>query len=276
MRFKSDLIAPTIIAILLIVLTLYFPPSTFRTVVALPFMLFFPGYVLIAALFPQKEGLTSPQRVGWGFGLSIAVVGITGFILSYTPWMIRLEPILYTISSFVFISSIIAWIRRNRLPETEQFGVELAVKGSGWRRGTWDKALSIILLLSIVGTIATMGYSIANPKVGERFTEFYILSLSDNTIDYPRELVIGEQGRVKAGIINHEHEQVTYWGEVTVDDVRSSEVGPVTLEHEENWEGIVSFTSAKAGGKQKVEFLLYRTDQNEVYRRLHLWVDFIE
>ncbi len=276
MRFKSDLIAPIIIAILLIVLTMYFPPSTFRTVVALPFMLFFPGYVLIAALFPQKEELTSPQRVGWGFGLSIAVVGITGFILSYTPWGIRLEPILYTISSFVFTSSIIAWVRRNRLPETEQFGVELAVKGSGWERDIWDKALSIILLLSIVGTIATMGYSIANPKVGERFTEFYILSLSDNTIDYPRELVIGEQGRVKAGIINHEHEQITYWGEVTVDDVRSSEMGPVTLEHEENWEGIVSFTSAKAGDKQKVEFLLYRTDQNEVYRRLHLWIDFIE
>ena len=88
--------------------------------------------------------------------------------------------------------------------------------------------------------------------------------------------MIGEQGRVKVGIINYEHEQVTYWGEVTVDDVRSSEMWPVTLEHEENWEGIVSFTSAKAGGKQKVEFLLYRTDQNEVYRRLHLWVDFIE
>lgn len=48
----------------------------------------------------------------------------------------------------------------------------------------FDKALSIILVVSMLGAIGTMAFVIATPKVGERFTEFYIL-------DYPTELRMG-------------------------------------------------------------------------------------
>ena len=47
----------------------------------------------------------------------------------------------------------------------------------------------------------------------------------------------------------------------------------MALDHDGEWEKIVGFTPNKAEDNQKVEFLLYRHEQSEVYQRLHLWAD---
>jgi len=138
---------------------------------------------------------------------------------------------------------------------------------------SWDKALSIVLALAILGALGTLGYFMANPRVGERFTEFYIEGLGGKAAGYPEELVLGEEGKVIVGIINREHETLTYRVEVVIDGIENNEVEPVTLDHDEKWEGMVAFTPDKTGDNQKVEFLLYKQGQKEVYQRLHLWVN---
>lgn len=137
----------------------------------------------------------------------------------------------------------------------------------------WTKLLSIVLVVSILGALGVLGYVIATPKVGEGFTEFYILGIEGKAVDYPKELAMGEEGRVTVGIVNHEHEPVTYRIEVIIDGDKNKEVGPVGLEHNEKWEGITAFTLNEPGENQKVEFLLYRQGQTDVYQSLHLWVD---
>ncbi len=144
---------------------------------------------------------------------------------------------------------------------------ELSVGG-----GVWDKVLSGILALAILGALGALGYVIAVPKE-KGFTEFYLLGLSSEAKDYPRLLMLGEEGKVMLDIVNREYETVTYRVEVRIDGVISNEVGPVTLEHDEKWEEVVGFTPDRVGDKQKVEFLLYKQGQSEVYRRLYLWVD---
>lgn len=143
----------------------------------------------------------------------------------------------------------------------------------GWRRGVWNQLLTIILALAIVGALATLGYMIISPNVGEGFTEFYILSSDNQTADYPKELMVSEESRVLVGIINRENTTETYRVEITIDGEKYSEIGPVILEDDEAWQSITGFIPHQAGDNQKVEFLLYRQGQSEVYQRLYLWVD---
>ena len=49
--------------------------------------------------------------------------------------------------------------------------------------------------------------------------------------------------------------------------------GPITLEHEKEWERTVTFSYPQVRENLKVEFLLYREGDEEPYRRLHLWVN---
>ncbi len=109
----------------------------------------------------------------------------------------------------------------------------------GWGGGNWDRMLSIILTLTILGALGTLGYAIASPRVMERFTEFYIEGLEGKATDYPKELALGDERKVIVGIINREHATVTYRVEVAIDEVKNNEVGPVTLDHNGKWEEII-------------------------------------
>ena len=135
------------------------------------------------------------------------------------------------------------------------------------------KVLSIILISAIAGAVVALGYVITAPNVGEKSTGFYILGLEGKAQNYPTELMVGQEGRVIVGVINHEYEEVTYRIKITIDGVENSEIEPVILGHNEKWEKVVSFAPIRVGDNKRVEFLLYRLDQNDVYQRLHLWID---
>ena len=139
--------------------------------------------------------------------------------------------------------------------------------------GIWGRLLSVILVLVLLGGLGTLGYVLNNPGAGEKYTEFYILGLEGKARDYPEELLVGEEGKVLVGIINREQETAAYRVEVAVDGVTNTQSGTVTLEDGQKWEGIVGFAADRAGGSQKVEFLLYRQGWDGVYQGLHLWVD---
>ena len=84
--------------------------------------------------------------------------------------------------------------------------------------------------------MSTLGYVIATPKIGKKFTEFYFLGLEGQAIEYPKEMRMGEQGRVLVGIVNREQETVSYWVRVTIDGATFNEIGPLVLHHEDKWE----------------------------------------
>ena len=138
------------------------------------------------------------------------------------------------------------------------------------------KTPSVILVLAILVTIGTLGYVFASPKMGDKFTEFYIIGPERQTAGYVKELPEGEEGKILLGIINQEREVVSYRLEVRIQDVLDSEVEGLTLKHGEKWEGEVSFIPDVTVMVAKVEFLLYKQGQTEAYRMLRLWVDLTE
>jgi uncharacterized membrane protein len=62
--------------------------------------------------------------------------------------------------------------------------------------------------------MASIVYVIVTPRVGERFTEFYILGTSGKAEGYPRQLAPGQSGQVILGVVNHEYARVEYRAEV--------------------------------------------------------------
>jgi len=273
-NFKYDLLLIILITILLSVVIVLLPDSALRVIIGLPFLLFFPGYTLIAALFPRKSSLDGIERVALSFGLSIAVVPLLGLGLNYTPWGIRLYPVLITVSLFILAMCIVAWAMRRRLPEEERFTVAFSVNTAGWMGSSrLDKALTVILALAVLAAVGTLIYMVSTPKVGEKFSEFYILGLSGKATDYPRELAVGQQASVLVDIVNHEAGEMSYRVEVVIDGVKDKEIAPITLADKQKWEQEVSFTPSKTGDNQKVEFLLYKGGDQSPSQELHLWID---
>jgi len=215
------------------------------------------------------------ERIALSLGLSIAIVSLVGLILNYTPWGIKLYPILISITVIILVTSSVAWYRYHQLSRDEcpsiNFGATLlqwtAMKG-------WDKVFSIILVVSILGAMSTIAYAITVPKIGERFTEFYILGLDSIAANYPNELTVGEEGEVILGIVNHEHEDLlTYQVEILVDGRSSNLIELPALAHGERWEDEVGFVPQQVGDNQKVEFILYKNGEKDPYSLLYLWIN---
>jgi len=272
--FKNDLIWILILTALLAVVILLLPDSALRVILGLPFLLFFPGYTLIAALFPKKSDLDGIERVALSFGLSIAVVPLLGLALNYTPWGIRLYPVLITVIAFILAMCIVTWVRRRRLPPDERFAISFEFNMAGWMGSSkLDRTLTLILALTVLAAVGTLIYVISTPRVGEKFSEFYILGLGGKAADYPRELAVGQQAGVIVGIVNHESGEMNYRVEVVIDGVKDKEVSPLTLADKQKWEQEVSFSPSKTGDKQKVEFLLYKGGEDKPSQEVHLWID---
>ena len=81
-----------------------------RIILGLLLVLFLPGYSLIAALFPRRDDLDGIERIALSFGLSIAVVPLLGLALNYTPFGIRLLPILVVLSVFTVSLAVVACV----------------------------------------------------------------------------------------------------------------------------------------------------------------------
>jgi uncharacterized membrane protein len=252
--------------------------SPIRIILGLPLVLFLPGYALITTLFPREDDLDGIERIALSFGLSIAITPLLGLALNYTPFGIRLSPILIVLSVFTISLAIGAYVRRSKIPEEDKFVVDFgaffkSIKESFKTTDTKiDRILSIILIISIIIAISMTVYVIITPKEGERFTEFYVLGPNGTASDYPTNLKVGEEGEVIIGVVNHEYANVTYQLEVRLNGAVIDEKS-IELMHNETWESPFTFRATRTGEDQKLEFLLYKDEMKDVYRSLHLWMD---
>jgi uncharacterized membrane protein len=92
-----------------------FPLVVFRWMLGSVFVLFIPGYVAVEALFPKGRELDGIERLALSVGLSLALVPLVGLLLNYTPWGIRLDPIMVSLTILTIGLALVAFARRFRL-----------------------------------------------------------------------------------------------------------------------------------------------------------------
>lgn len=258
--------------------------SFLRTIFGLLLVLFLPGYALTAALLPAKKDLEGIERALLSLGLSIAIVPLMGLGMNYTSWGIREIPVLTGLSVFTLLVSGVAYYRRVKLPETEAFGITVKNSISNLKAefleepsSGADKALAVLLAISILASLGSLAYVIGSPRGEEEFTEFYILGPEGVAEDYPTEYTPGSSGTVVVGITNHEYRTVDYTMEIKLEN-RSLNLPDdqkhIRLDHNESWKEPVTFTPSVEGKNMKLEFLLFNeTEKNVPYRNTYLWIN---
>ncbi len=117
-------LAVSIVTVLVIYASpLAFPLVVLRWILGSFFVLFIPGYVTIEALFPKGRELDVIERVALSLGLSLALVPLIGLLLNFTPWGIRLEPIVSSLTIFTGGLALVALGRRFRM-SVERFELQ--------------------------------------------------------------------------------------------------------------------------------------------------------
>lgn len=295
-----------------------------RVVLGLPFVLFLPGYAFVAALFPEQG--TSPvnetdtneepigqaarlrrasidgiERTALSFGLSIAISPLIGLILNFTPWGIRLGPIVFAIGGFTLIATGVAAVRRNALPAEERFHVPfkqwyVTTRAELFEPETRaDQLLNVVLVVSLLLAASSVTYAVAVPKSGESFTEFYLLTENESgalvAADYPTNFTEGGNKSLVVGIGNHEHRTVSYSIIVQLQRVRMTNTSTTVVERErlhrfntrltanETWTHQHNVSPSMTGNRLRLVYLLYKDEPpaqptiENAYRETHLWIN---
>jgi len=289
------------------IVVIYLPiqnTTLLRVLLAFPVIFFIPGYCLIAALFPKKGDIGLIERIMLSIGCSIAIVPLIGLGLNFTPWGIRLDPILIILTLFTWGMVLVAHYQRAVLPSEERFRIPFFAIAGRIRQeflpteeSGVDRLLSVVLTLVILVVIITTVYVITAPNDGERFTEFFILGENRTATDYPDLIISGLNYPMFVGVGNYEYQNITYTIETWIlqtefDNVTNTTsiiaMDPIdqlslTLTHNET--KVIPYNlSVKKIGYNRVEFLLFnesvpgpevsgRDRINTSYRDNHLWVD---
>ena len=114
--------------------TIYLIPTTYPLVIARwvlgsLFILFLPGYTLIEALFPKRGDLDTIERLALSIGLSLAITPLIGLLLNYTPWGIRLNPIIISLTIFTLTMAMLAARRKFTLGKGSNITSTMIPKG---------------------------------------------------------------------------------------------------------------------------------------------------
>ncbi len=209
---------------ILSILSIYTPivNQTFlRIILSLPLLLFIPGYVLLAVLFPDSADIDTIERIVLSIGTSIVITPLIGMCMNYTPWGIRLDPILFSLSGLIVVLVIIAVIRRSHTPPCSRYMLPVPEilrtildQWSSRNRSKRDRILFFAGVVAIVFIVFSAVLVITLPKPGEKFTEFFILGENRTADSYPHVIIPDISYPMYVGIGNHEFRTVNYSVEI--------------------------------------------------------------
>ncbi len=248
-RKVFDLVLCSALAAVAMTLALLAPDiGPVRALVALPLVLFVPGYALVAAAFPAGR-LGTIERLLFSLGASLAVAALAGLLLHWTTLGLRPAAWAVALGNITLVASLIALVRRWRQPVGDPVqraaGLTLAQGG----------LLGLAMLLVAGAVLIARDGAIQQRAAG--FTQLWVLPDSAAQVD-----------SVRLGVSNREPGEIGYRLLVTASGTIIGSWPRITLGPDEQWEATVALPTAQPAAAT-VEVLLYRLDAPETaYRRV--------
>jgi uncharacterized membrane protein len=248
-----------------------------RIVFGLAFVLYVPGYLLVAAIFPRTDDLDGPERLGLRLGLSVASIALLALVIDRLPWGLGMVPIFGGTLILTATLSAVAYWRRSRLPAElrgDPGRISWPTLPPSERRIYRGLGVGAVLIGLLSAWILLV------PTPDRYMTEFYMLGPGDRAERYPYQARQGEPIGITIGIANHERTAAAYAVEVWVSDQRDPSrrtqvlaSDPVSLDVGERYRAPLTWVMPAIGADQLVEIILYRDGDAEPYRLLRAWVD---
>jgi uncharacterized membrane protein len=226
-----------------------------RAILGIIFLFLTPGYVFVSALFPGIRPLSSLERLVCSLVASIAVVCLTGVVLSFTPIGVNLQVSLIIISAFDLIFLLVALVRRLKLPDSERFSLatdrfrELFLQ---CRPNVIAITLAIIIIAGVVaGSIFAVNHSVTKAQ-----DEFYLLPVEGNTYNHSRIIQIGENLPVRVVVVNHSSNPQSYRMDIVIAGAVLRSYDKIDLKSGETWNEVIKVQPVKTGDNQRIEYVL--------------------
>jgi len=251
-------------------------------------VLFLPGYVIAAAVFPRAGEVDWIERIAISFGLSLAIVPLVGLALNATPAGVLLGPAIASLLLVTLGMAAVAYWRRMAVLPENRLALSLLLDLPKWGGlPTFDKFLAIGAASALVVGAAAWGVSSSPPGAG--FTECYLLDAKGEIAAYERTLNVSEPSQVELGIANREHRDMNYTVEVWLLNVSyvyndttkrndtivlnstSLESFPVNVTDGHRKEVVYQFSIPRAGD-YLLRFLLFVPTQTSPYRLVQLQI----
>lgn len=206
-----------------------------------------PGYAILRAIRLQDAGF--PARLLLILGISVALTGLSAFVLNGTPWGLQTRSWAVLLGGVTGIAAIIALVRRGNR----------AVVRPRLRDARMWKARHTVLLamaLCVVMSAATVAYLGASHQPRNGFTQLWMVP----------ERSAGPTA-LRLGIGSEESVAVHYRLDLSIEGQVVQEWAVPTLKPHDQWQTIVIVPD----GSGTVEATLYRSDApDQVYRHTAL------
>jgi len=250
-KYKTDIVLAFLMAFLGLAFAVALPDGNIlRIVFGIAMLTFVPGYSLVSALWPKAmlaggtensqqnpdaASIDNLERIALSFGLSIALLSITGLILHFAGPGITLESTLASNIILIVIFLSLALFRRSRIPYEEVYRIGIDFDGRMPQDRT-ERLITVAIGISLVLAGITLAYSITIPGVESHYSSLYILDSNATAQDYPDVMNISSNGTVIVGISCNEHATTQYTLLVGIE-------GSHERNYTDNWANPITFDS---------------------------------
>ncbi|AGB15253.1 putative membrane protein [Halovivax ruber XH-70] len=256
--------------------------------IAIPLLLFVPGYAVLAALLPSSERTVSPLmtrifRLEWwllSVSLSLVVVSIVAILVVLAPLEFGPVAVASLLGIVSGVAMVVAARRRKRVHVGDRHESDSSlvapIRGAFRTNSRVDVVLSVALFASLLLLAASGFYALSVEPHQSDYTELYVLAENDTAEyvvgGYPTEIESGEELTLSVGVENHEgaaQEYTVIAQEQRLDggDVAErSELDRFSFRLQDGETDVTAHTvePSTEDGSVEIVYLLFRTDADDI------------
>lgn len=199
---RLDLVLAALLAAAGVLFSVVEPPLPLRIAIAVPFLLFVPGYLLVLTLMPRESSISPLERLGLSLASSAALVGLAALFISLSPFLLS-SPTLAAGLGLLIVLLIATADRERRAISDEAFAPFVMIQRWQSRRAatSWSPS-RVFLVAALLLSLGAAGMVAVVPAPQEHFTE---LLARDATEVYPGPVL-----KMTVEVRNHEGTATTY------------------------------------------------------------------